>query len=84
MPLVFGILILSGLICLIFLRRSRFTQFHLDPPSIVISMGCIPAFTALGYMVGKYNLMPLHGAIEMNKSGCYTQGLVFRGSVWMD
>ncbi|KAJ5519171.1 Glycosyl transferase family 54 [Penicillium expansum] len=78
MPLVFGILILSGLICLILLRRSRFTQFHLDPTSIVvISMVCIPAFTALVYMVGKYNLMPLHGVIEMNKSGCCTQGLVF-------
>jgi hypothetical protein len=78
MPLVFGILILSGLTCLVFLRRSRFTQFHLDPTSIVvISMICIPAFTALVYMVGKYNLMPLHGVIEMNKYGCCTQGLVF-------
>ncbi|KXG46518.1 Glycosyl transferase, family 54 [Penicillium griseofulvum] len=78
MPLVFGVLILSGLICLISLRRSRFTQFHLDPTSIVvISMICIPAFTALVYMVGKYNLMPLDGVVEMNKSGCCTQGLVF-------
>lgn len=28
-------------------------------------------------MVGKYNLVPLHGVIEMNKFGCCTQGLVF-------
>lgn len=78
MPFVFGILILTGLISLFSLRRSRFTQLHLDPTSIVvISVVCIPAFTALVYMVGKYNLMPLEGVIEMNKYGCCTQGLVF-------
>jgi uncharacterized membrane protein len=65
MPHVFEILILPGLIYLIFLRRSHFTQFHLDPTSIVvISMVCIPAFTALVYMVNKYNLIPLHGVIK--------------------
>lgn len=78
MLLVFGMLILSALLCLVALRRSRFTQLHLDIASIAtISMICVPAFTALVYMVGKYSLMPLQGVIEMNRSGCCTQGLVF-------
>lgn len=78
MPFVFGILMLSTLLCLVALRRTRFKQFHLDIASIaIISMICMPAFTALVYMVGKYSLMPLHGVIEMNKYGCCTQGLVF-------
>ncbi|KAL6240152.1 hypothetical protein BDW75DRAFT_197106 [Aspergillus navahoensis] len=28
-------------------------------------------------MVGKYNVMPLQGAVEMNKYGCCTQGLIY-------
>lgn len=48
MPFVFGILTLSALLSLLAIRRSRFTQFHLDIASILtISMICIPAFTAL-------------------------------------
>jgi GR25 family glycosyltransferase involved in LPS biosynthesis len=78
MPFVFGLLMLSTLLCLVALRRTRFKQFHLDTASIaIISMVCMPAFTALVYMVGKYSLMPLHGVIEMNQYGCCTQGLVF-------
>ncbi|KAI9374797.1 hypothetical protein BJX61DRAFT_532064 [Aspergillus egyptiacus] len=78
MPFVFGILMLSSLLCLVALRRTRFKQFHLDLASIaILSMICVPAFTALVYMVGKYSLMPLHGVIEMNQYGCCTQGLVF-------
>ncbi|OJJ77058.1 hypothetical protein ASPBRDRAFT_140550 [Aspergillus brasiliensis CBS 101740] len=78
MPLIFGLLILSSLSSLFMVRRTRFQQLHLDNLSIVvISMVCVPAFTALVYMAGKYNLMPLRGVVEMNKSGCCTQGLVF-------
>ncbi|KAJ5495984.1 hypothetical protein N7539_001100 [Penicillium diatomitis] len=78
MPFVFGFLMLSTVSCLIALRRSRYQRFHLDTASIaVISVVCVPAFTAFIYMVGKYNLMPLTGVVEMNKYGCCTQGLVF-------
>ncbi|KAL4864793.1 hypothetical protein BDV12DRAFT_175641 [Aspergillus spectabilis] len=78
MPLIIMILVLSASSSLVVLRRSRFQRLHLDFLSImVISLICVPAFTALVYMVGKYNLMPLRGVVEMNKSGCCTQGLVF-------
>jgi hypothetical protein len=78
MPLIIIVLVLSASSSLVILRRSRFQRLHLDFLSImVISLICVPAFTALVYMVGKYSLMPLRGVVEMNKSGCCTQGLVF-------
>ncbi|KAL4980813.1 hypothetical protein BDW66DRAFT_156524 [Aspergillus desertorum] len=79
MPLVFLTLTAISFTALHFLRRfPRFQPLHLDTPSIlVISLLCIPAFTALAYMVGKYNIMPLRGVVQMNKSGCCTQGLLF-------
>ncbi|OJJ99198.1 hypothetical protein ASPACDRAFT_1870260 [Aspergillus aculeatus ATCC 16872] len=83
MPLVFGILMLSTFAVLVLLRRRPAhyvpqLRLRLDFMSIVvISVVCVPAFTALIYMIGKYSLSPLHGVVEMNKSGCCTQGLVF-------
>ena len=78
MPLIFGLLMLSTFSSLSMLRHTRFQRLHLDTLSIVvISMICVPAFTALVYMAGKYNVMPLHGVVEMNQYGCCTQGLVF-------
>ncbi|KAI3064685.1 CAZyme family GT109 [Aspergillus niger] len=78
MTLIFGLLMLSTFSSLSMLRHTRFQRLHLDTLSIVvISMICVPAFTALVYMAGKYNVMPLHGVVEMNQYGCCTQGLVF-------
>ncbi|OOF95835.1 hypothetical protein ASPCADRAFT_168543 [Aspergillus carbonarius ITEM 5010] len=79
MPLIFLTLTASSFTVLHFLRRyHRFQRLHLDSLSIlVISLFCIPAFTGLAYMMGKYNLMPLRGVVEMNKFGCCTQGLLF-------
>jgi hypothetical protein len=79
MPLIVTILMASTFCFLLLIRRSpRFQLLHLDILSIlVISLLCVPAFTALVYMVGKYSLMPLRGVVQMNKSGCCTQGLLF-------
>ncbi|KAL4746144.1 hypothetical protein BDW72DRAFT_207590 [Aspergillus terricola var. indicus] len=79
MLLIFLTLTASSFTALHFLQRSpRFQPLHLDTLSIlVISLLCIPAFTALAYMVGKYNLMLLRGVVQMNKSGCCTQALLF-------
>ncbi|KAL5342276.1 hypothetical protein BJX70DRAFT_410417 [Aspergillus crustosus] len=78
MPLIMLILVLATFATLVVLRRTRFQRLHLDFLSItVIALICVPAFTALAYMAGKYNLMPLRGVVEMNKFGCCTQGLVF-------
>ncbi|RDW81314.1 uncharacterized protein DSM5745_04871 [Aspergillus mulundensis] len=80
MPMIFLTLMASTFCVLLLLRRLRFPllHLHLDTLSIaVLSLLCVPAFTALIYMVGKYNLMPLRGVVEMNKFGCCTQGLLF-------
>ncbi|KAL4737065.1 hypothetical protein BDV11DRAFT_192638 [Aspergillus similis] len=79
MPLIFTLLTASTFCFLLLLRRSpRFQLLHLDILSIlVISLLCVPAFTALVYMVGKYSLIPLRGVVQMNKSGCCTQGLLY-------
>jgi hypothetical protein len=36
-----------------------------------------PALAGLFFMIGKYNLSPLQGVVEMNKHGCCTQGMIF-------
>ncbi|KAL6228795.1 hypothetical protein BDW75DRAFT_235643 [Aspergillus navahoensis] len=79
MPLIVTMFMASTFCFLLLLRRSpRFQLLHLDILSIlVISLLCVPEFTALVYMVGKYSLMPLRGVVQMNKSGCCTQGLLF-------
>ncbi|KAE8135103.1 hypothetical protein BDV38DRAFT_145006 [Aspergillus pseudotamarii] len=77
MPLIFFLNILSVFLCLLQLRRWRFAPY-LDFLSVsVICLICVPAFTSLIYMMGKYTIMPLRGVVEMNKFGCCTQGLVF-------
>lgn len=79
MPFVFGLVMLSVFTCLMAVRRfSRSRHSYLDYPTIcVICLICVPAFTALIYMIGKYSLMPLRGVVEVNSYGCCTQGLVF-------
>jgi hypothetical protein len=44
---------------------------------IVLVLIAAPAFTALVFMTGKYNLNPLRGVERMDKYGCCTQALVF-------
>ncbi|KAI9035346.1 uncharacterized protein KD926_003707 [Aspergillus affinis] len=78
MPFIFAFLMLLALSCLLLLRRFRLGRSYLDYTSIaVVCLVCVPAFTALVYMMGKYTLMPLRGVVEMNKSGCCTQGILF-------
>ncbi|KAL3414368.1 hypothetical protein V8F44DRAFT_642482 [Aspergillus fumigatus] len=36
----------------------------------VIYIITIPAFTGLIFMIGKYNISPIHGVMEVNKHGC--------------
>ncbi|KAA8649346.1 uncharacterized protein ATNIH1004_005247 [Aspergillus tanneri] len=78
MPLIFGLMMLLTIGCLLVLRRFPICHSYLDYPTVfVISLVCVPAFTALVYMMGKYNIMPLRGVVEMNTNGCCTQALVF-------
>ena len=44
---------------------------------MVLVLIAAPAFTALVFMTGKYNLDPLRGVERMDKYGCCTQALVF-------
>ena len=44
---------------------------------VVICVVTVPAFTGLAFMIGKYNLFPMHGVVEMEKYGCCTQAMVF-------
>ncbi|KAF4556797.1 Hypothetical protein D9617_1g086790 [Elsinoe fawcettii] len=78
MPLAFILpSALVGLVLLL-LRRTHKARQALDPLSCA-AVVCIsvPAFVALAFMSGKYNLAPLRGVVEMNKFGCCTQALVF-------
>ncbi|KAB8074374.1 hypothetical protein BDV29DRAFT_156733 [Aspergillus leporis] len=51
---------------------------HLDVLTItVICVITVPAFTGLIFMIGKYNVSPMRGVVEMNKHGCCTQAMVF-------
>lgn len=51
---------------------------HLDVVTIgVICLVTVPAFTGLFFMIGKYNITPLRGVVEMNKHGCCTQAMIF-------
>lgn len=59
-------------------RTVRSFARRLDTQTLVILV-CIvtPAFTALTFMIGKYNLNPLDGLERMDRYGCCTQALVF-------
>lgn len=59
-------------------QASSSARRHLDFPTIgVICIVTVPAFTGLVFMIGKYNLTPLRGVVEMNKNGCCTQAMIF-------
>lgn len=59
-------------------RACRPLGKHLDTPTLaVLVLVATPAFTALAFMIGKYNLHPLQGIERMDKHGCCTQALVF-------
>lgn len=45
--------------------------------TIVLVLITTPAFIALVFMAGKYNLSPLKGLERMDKHGCCTQALIF-------
>ncbi|EEP76986.1 conserved hypothetical protein [Uncinocarpus reesii 1704] len=78
MPLIFGMVILFVFTGLTLARRVGPCHSHLDNATIgVLSAVCAPAFLALIYMTGKYSLAPLRGVVDIGRSGCCTQGLVF-------
>lgn len=81
MPLVFGLVIFLSFLCLTGIRRIHLLHtrnLYPDPLTIlVLCLITVPAFTALVYMTGKYNIMPLTGVVEMNSHGCCTQALLF-------
>ncbi|PSK45206.1 T-complex protein 1 subunit zeta [Elsinoe australis] len=79
MYLTFAMLISSTAAILLLIRKCDHRIRHkLDLLTIAaISLVSVPAFTALFFMIGKYNIMPLQGAELMNKWGCCTQALVF-------
>jgi GR25 family glycosyltransferase involved in LPS biosynthesis len=59
-------------------RTSRCLSRRLDTATLLILvLIATPAFTLLGFMIGKYNLQPLMGVERMDKHGCCTQALVF-------
>lgn len=77
--LTFALAMAAVLALLLAARRTiRPLGRRLDTQTLVILV-CIvtPAFTALTFMIGKYNLHPLHGLERMDKYGCCTQALVF-------
>ncbi|TKA30185.1 hypothetical protein B0A50_02904 [Salinomyces thailandicus] len=77
--LTFSIAITATLAILLLLRRTvRPTRPYLDiPTTAVLVLVTVPAFVALTFMIGKYNLMPLHGLERMQRNGCCTQALIF-------
>ncbi|PNS14502.1 Bifunctional protein GAL10 [Sphaceloma murrayae] len=69
---------LTASILLLARKYSHHARGLLDPATIAAcTLVTVPAFTALFFMVGKYNVMPLRGPTLMNKHGCCTQALVF-------
>ncbi|KAF2156388.1 hypothetical protein K461DRAFT_275493 [Myriangium duriaei CBS 260.36] len=78
MPLTFGLAMISGLVFLLVFRRLFRLRRGMDNLTVaVLVLIAIPAFTALTFMAGKYNLRPIRGVVKMNKDGCCTQALVF-------
>lgn len=79
MPLAFVLMTGVALILLLITKRVTISaRLPLDWPTIaVICLVTVPAFTGLFFMIGKYNVSPLQGVVEMNKHGCCTQGMIF-------
>lgn len=79
MPLAFIITSSVAFGALSFTRRAYpSSRRYLDNLTVaVICLVTVPAFTALVFMIGKYNVHPMNGVVEMNRYGCCTQGMVF-------
>lgn len=74
-PLAMGGVLLLLLISKWFIRPL---DRRLDIVAILVLVFiAAPAFTALVFMAGKYNINPLRGVERMDKYGCCTQALVF-------
>jgi hypothetical protein len=59
-------------------RKISHSKEFLDSYTIAtLSLITVPAFIALIFMIGKYNLSPLKGVVKMNRYGCCTQAMVF-------
>lgn len=66
------------LLLLLWKRACRPSNRKLDTWTMaVLVLVTAPAFTALVFMTGKYNISPLKGLERMDKYGCCTQALVF-------
>ncbi|EEA22572.1 hypothetical protein TMatcc_001419 [Talaromyces marneffei ATCC 18224] len=76
---VFLVTMLSACGALLLIRRTLpSARRHLDVATIaVICTITVPAFIGLVFMIGKYNITPLRGVVEMNKHGCCTQAMIF-------
>jgi hypothetical protein len=73
-------LVMSGVLLLLLIGKwcIRPLDRRLDIfAMMVLVFIATPAFTALVFMMGKYNLNPLSGVERMDKYGCCTQALVF-------
>lgn len=73
-------LVMSGVLLLLLIGKwcLRPLDRRLDIFAIIVLVFiATPAFTALVFMMGKYNLNPLSGVERMDKYGCCTQALVF-------
>lgn len=73
-------LAMGGLLLLLLLGKwcVRPLDRRLDIATmIVLVFVATPAFTAMAFMAGKYNINPLKGVERMDKYGCCTQALVF-------
>ncbi|KAL4901378.1 hypothetical protein BDW74DRAFT_181946 [Aspergillus multicolor] len=70
----------AAALSLLLSARQASSKAHRSLDYLTIAVPClftVPAFTGLFFMIGKYNVMPLQGVVEMNKYGCCTQGLIF-------
>ncbi|KAJ5279652.1 hypothetical protein N7478_005024 [Penicillium angulare] len=78
MPLAFFIVMASGLITLLLVRRRWVkTRSYIDNWTIAtVCLVVLPAFTGLFYMAGKYSVFPLEGVVDISPHGCCTQGMV--------
>lgn len=71
MGVVFLLLVFGRRLCRPLGRR-------MDTPTLaVLVFIATPAFTALIFMLGKYNIRPLSGVERMDRHGCCTQALIF-------
>ena len=79
MLLTFSLIMGGTLLLLSFAKRiCRPLRRQLDmTATTILVFVTAPAFTALVFMMGKYNINPLKGVERMDKHGCCTQALIF-------